>query len=254
MARINETAITQSTQNSDLFYMQYLQYQNTSFVQVPTAEELDKEKLTKTIEQFVISGNQKTIVTSYYAHHMCVFDLDTFTHVRTIEDPNCLLHLYVSHITHDGGHLIHPAYDCIKKIAYLNVWDIACGQIKRRIRNETNIMGVIVSDDSEFVVFCRSNGDVRVWHTSVHNSIKTIRYEPKFKFEPDAKLFLVKQNTMGLILSGKYLSVWNLVKLQLMTVFTTDFKLTSYSLVMNDSLFLCGISTLAKLISLKLPD
>ena len=63
------------------------------------------------IDQFIMSGDLQTMVASYYAHHLCVFDISSSTHVATLESSCTMLMLYVSAISHDGTSLVHANYD-----------------------------------------------------------------------------------------------------------------------------------------------
>lgn len=58
-----------------------------------------------------ISGDQKKLVASFYAHHLCVFDIESQKHTQTLENDNSLLLLHVAALTWDGSHLVHANYD-----------------------------------------------------------------------------------------------------------------------------------------------
>lgn len=227
-----------------------------------TIKDMEHDKATKNIEKFIVSGDQKTIIASFHAHHLAVFDLNTFTHVQTLDDLNCMLLLYVSHINHDGSKLIHTNYDTNNKCGYLTIWDCKTGKVKRRLKNETGILCVTMTDDARLVVFCKENGQVKYWKTTEHNSLKSFKYENgmnnQLEFELNTKIYLLSNENAEnaqqvLISSGKNISLWDIQKGCLINVFTSDYRFSSHSLFTYNTLLL-GLKSSSKLLCLQIPE
>ena len=64
-----------------------------------------------------VSGDQKVLVASFYAHHLCVFDIESQKHTQTLENEHSLLLLHVAALTWDGAHLVHANYDERDKVS-----------------------------------------------------------------------------------------------------------------------------------------
>ncbi|XP_075466753.1 uncharacterized protein LOC142501163 isoform X2 [Ascaphus truei] len=79
------------------------------------------------IDQYLLSGNEKVIVCSYYAHHLCVFSLVTMTHLHTLEDRTSMLFLHSAALTHNGSFLALSNYSDDEKISYVTLWDLQNG-------------------------------------------------------------------------------------------------------------------------------
>jgi hypothetical protein len=216
-------------------------------------DELNHEKETKNIEQFIISADNSTIVASYHARHLCVFDLSTFNHVQTLEDSNCMLFLYVSNLTNDGKYLVHHTYDTMSKFSYITIWNCKSGKIRRRLKNETNVISISISDDANHVLFCKQNGHVKYWNPFEHGSLRTLKYDGKFCFEIDTKIQFIKENTQAVVISGKTYSLWDIQNGCLINMFTNDFKFTSFSIVLKETMLLFGHKTSNAPICVRLP-
>ena len=64
-----------------------------------------------------VSGDQRVLVASFYAHHLCVFDIESQKHTQTLENEHSLLLLHVAALTYDGAHLVHTNYDERDKVS-----------------------------------------------------------------------------------------------------------------------------------------
>ena len=220
-------------------------------------DEMENDKEIMNIEQFIVSADHTTIVASYHAHHLCVFDINTFTHTQTMEDTSCLLLTYVSHLTTDGKYFIHHTYDYKTKVSYITIWNCKSGKIKRRLKNEFDVVSVTMSDDANHVVYCKQNGEIKYWNPFKHNSLKNFNYDrtdKKLSFEVGTKLHLIKNETQVLILSGQTYSVWDIQNSCLINIFTNDFGVPCYALILNETTLLLGQKTSNLPISLRLPN
>ena len=203
----------------------------------------EDDRETKNIEQFMFSADHSTIIASYHSNYLCVFDINTFTHIQTLEDPNCLLLIYVSHLTNDGKYFIHSAYNDKLKESTITIWNCKTGKVKRRLKNEFGVVSVTMSDDANHVIYCKQNGDLKYWNPLEHNSTRFFKYDrldKKLSFEVDTKINLIKNETQVVVLSGKTYSVWDVRNCCLINVFTSDYLFPCYSLILNETTLLFG--------------
>jgi hypothetical protein len=215
------------------------------------------DRESKNIEQFIFSADHSTIIAAYHSNFLCIFDINTLSHVQTLEDPNCLLLIYVSYLTTDGKYFIHHTYNDRTKISYITIWNCKTGKIKRRLKNEFGVVSLTMSDDANHVIYCKQNGEINYWNPLQHNSTRSFKYDRldrKLIFEEGTKINLIKNSTQVVVLSGKIYSVWDIQNSCLINVFTNDFYFPCYSLILNETALLFGQKTSNTPVVLRLPN
>ncbi|KAE8629828.1 hypothetical protein XENTR_v10000607 [Xenopus tropicalis] len=105
------------------------------------------------IDQYLLSEDEKVIVCSYYAHHLCVFSLETMTHLSTLEDTESMLFLHSAALTSNGSFLALSNYCDAEKISYVTLWDLQRGRVKKRLKNEPNVCCMALTDEADRIVF-----------------------------------------------------------------------------------------------------
>ncbi|XP_029438114.1 NACHT and WD repeat domain-containing protein 2-like isoform X2 [Rhinatrema bivittatum] len=91
--------------------------------EIEKLQQLADEK-SNAIDQYLLSGDEKIIVCSYYAHHVSVFSLETLSHLHTLESRTSMLFLHNAALTYTGSFLVLSNYSDDEKTSYLTLWDL----------------------------------------------------------------------------------------------------------------------------------
>ncbi|XP_035825261.1 uncharacterized protein LOC101859566 [Aplysia californica] len=213
-------------------------------------EELRKEK-DNVVEQFLVSGDQKTIVAAFYAHHLCVFDIPSQLHTQTLQTEYSMMFLHTAALTHDGGHLVIANYDEDSKISYVTLWDCTTGEVKRRLKKETNVSALAITDDAQRVIIGRSPNELHVWDPMKNNSLRRIRGYEDLRFEMNSKIFIVDDGQKAVVFAGD-ISMWDIEKGTVLSVFSPDTRIMTCNVVLNGQLIVFGLYDKPELVILKL--
>lgn len=215
-------------------------------------EELQKEKQNG-IEQFIVSGDRNIIVASFFAHHLVVFDIEKKLHRQTLENENSMLFLHVSALNFDGSFLVHANYDEVSKISYVTMWDTNTGHVKKRLKNETDVLAMAITDDGSRVVFGRANKELRIWdpHRKSPESMKRIKGYDSLEFSVESKIFILNNGERAVVFAGD-ISLWDLENATLLAAFTPDTRIQCVNVVMNGQLITMGVHEFPELIVMKM--
>ncbi|XP_064634336.1 uncharacterized protein LOC135492092 isoform X2 [Lineus longissimus] len=213
-------------------------------------EELKKEK-ENGIEQYILSGDEKIIVASFFAHHLCVFNVDTHEHMQTLEDENSMLYLYVSALTHTGSHLVLANYDEEAKTSYVTLWDCKTGEIRKRLKNEKNVRAMAINDAADRIVFGKETTEMRIWDPTRSNSLRRVKGYKDLKFGVNSKILLLNNGERAAVFAGD-ISMWDLDKGEMLSVFTPDMNIQSLEIAMDGQLIVFGLRDIAKVVTLRM--
>ncbi|KAM8939444.1 uncharacterized protein RCH25_053088 [Pelodytes ibericus] len=217
--------------------------------EVEKMQQLLNEK-NNAIDQYLLSGNEKVIVCSYYAHHLCVFSLETMSHLHTLEDKTSMLFLHNAAVTYNGSFLVLSNYSDAEKISYVTLWDLHNGLVKKRLKNEPNVSCMALTDDANRIVFGVTLGNIlKVWDPFRHKHKIIPGYE-NLHLTVDSKLQVIEGGSKAILLSGD-VSFWDLDNGTLVSVFTPDSKICCLSLATDRKTILVGMSNTPSLITLK---
>lgn len=213
-------------------------------------EEIHREKANG-IEQFIISGDLNVIVASFFAHHIAVFNLTEKMHVQTLQNEHSMLFLHVAALNYDGSCLVHANYDESSKVSYVTLWDTVTGQVKSRLKNESDVLAIAITEDGSRVVFGKSNKELRIWDTN--KKTETVRKikAGSLEFTVDSKIFTFNNGTRACVFASD-ISVWDLEDAVLLAVFTPDTRIECVNVVMNGQLITLGVHEFPELIVLKI--
>ena len=203
------------------------------------------------VEQFLISGDQKTIVAAFYAHHLCVFDIPSQTHTQTLQTEYSMMFLHTAALTFDGGHLVHANYDEDSKISYVTLWDTSSGEVKRRLKRETNVSALGITDDAHRVIIGKNPNELHIWDPMRTNSLRRIRGYEGLRFEMNSKLFVVDDARKAVVFAGD-ISVWDIDAGTVLAVFSPDTRIMTCNVVLNGSLIVFGMYDKPDLVILRL--
>ncbi|XP_058637661.1 uncharacterized protein LOC131543863 [Onychostoma macrolepis] len=95
-------------------------------------QRLEKEKF-NSIDQYLLSGDERVVICSYFAHHLNVFSMVSEEHLHTLEDRWSHLSLRTAAITHTGGYLVVSNYSEAQHAPYLTVWDTQQGKVCKSV-------------------------------------------------------------------------------------------------------------------------
>ncbi|PVD33550.1 hypothetical protein C0Q70_04807 [Pomacea canaliculata] len=213
-------------------------------------EELVKEK-ENGIEQFIISGDQKKLVASFYAHHLCVFDIESQKHTQTLENDNSLLLLHVAALTWDGSHLVHANYDENDKVSYVTLWDCETGEVKKRLKRETDVLALGITNDASRIVIGKAPNQLHIWDPMRPNSLRRARGYDGLQFGVGSKIFLQEDTSRAVVFAGD-ISVWDLDKGTALAVFTPDTRVLCCQALFSGQLVVFGLYERQELVVLRL--
>ncbi|KAK2141642.1 hypothetical protein LSH36_1062g00016 [Paralvinella palmiformis] len=204
------------------------------------------------IEQFKISSDLSTVITSHYAHHLCVFDVQSQSHVQTLENHSSMLFLYTSAMTVNGSHLVHTNYDEEAKLSYLTLWDAREGYVRKRLRNEKNVTCVDISNDASRIVFGKSTKELRIWEPLAHGrSMRRIKGYPTLNFGDHSQIHIIDDGRRAVVYAGD-ISLWDLEDAAVLGVFTPDMRIQCFTPAMGGRLVVFGLQDTSDIVTLRL--
>ena len=215
-------------------------------------EELQKEKQNG-IEQYIISGDLKIVVVSFFAHHLAVLNLETKMHVQTLENEHSMMFLHVAALNFDGSSLVHANYDESTKVSYVTLWDTIGGQVKKRLKNETDVLAIAITDDGSRVVFGKANKELRIWdpYKPGHKAMKKVKGYDSLEFGVDSRIFILEKGQKAVVFAWD-ISLWDLEHGTLLAAFTPDTRIECINVVMNGQLITMGVHEFPELVVLKM--
>lgn len=229
-------------------------------------EELRREK-DNVVEMFLVSADQTTIVASFYAHHLCVFDIASQVHTQTLQTESSMLFLHTAALTKDGGHLVLANYDESSKTSYVTLWDCITGEVKRRLKNEANVAALAITDDASRVLIGHAPDELHIWDPMRPNSLRRIRgrggigssvlnfggnsIESGGGFHSPCQMFIVAEGARAIVFAGD-VSVWDLDRGTMLAAFSPDTRITACNVVLDGALTVFGMYDKPELVILRL--
>ncbi|XP_066429582.1 uncharacterized protein [Eleutherodactylus coqui] len=218
--------------------------------EIERVQQLANEK-NNAIDQYLLSEDEKVIVSSYYAHHLCVFSLDTVSHRHTLEDKTSMLFLHNASLTYSGSFLALSNYCDTDKTSYVTLWDLQNGLVKKRLKNEPNICCMAITDEADRVVFgVTSRNIIKVWDP-FRRKHKIIPGYENFRLTVNSKIQILEGGSKAILLSGD-VSLWDLDSGTVVSVFTPDSKICCLTLSADRKTILMGMSDTPSLVTLKI--
>lgn len=213
-------------------------------------EELKNEK-DNNIDQYVISGNQRIIVASFFAHHMCVFDIVDKKHVQTMVSDTSMLFLHVSAITNEGDYLVHANYDEENKMSFVTLWDCTTGSVKKRLKNESDVMALGITDNASRVIIGKGKDELHIWDPMNSRSLKKIKGYKGLEFSTESKIYVIADGKRAVVYAGD-ISIWDIEKATVVSVFTPDMRINCVNIALNGQLITFGLQEVTDVVVLKL--
>lgn len=206
-----------------------------------------------TIEQYMMSQDEKVIVCSYFAHHLCVFDVATQAHTHTLENHNSMLHLYNAAMTPTGSHLVHVNYDEYEKFSYVTLWDLKSGTIRKRIRNEPNVCCIGVNPDATRVFFGNERNILKIWDVQRDgtSTLRKLKGYPGMQLGMSSKIFIIQGGVRAMVCAND-ISIWDLDNATRLATFSPDIRVTDIHVVQNSQLIVLAVRDNADVITLRL--
>ncbi|KAK3103400.1 hypothetical protein FSP39_018953 [Pinctada imbricata] len=203
------------------------------------------------IDKYLLSGNQKIAVASFFAHHMCVFDIENYKHLTTLVSDSSMLFLLVAALTYSGDYLVQATYDEDLKSSSVILWDCFEGTIKTRLKNESNVMALGISDDAKRIVMGKGNQQISIWEPYSSKPLQRLSRSKCLMFDDNSKIFLIENDTRAVVFAGD-ISVWDLDRGALLSVFTPDTRITCCNIAMNGKLITFGMHEISDIVIMKL--
>ncbi|XP_072904178.1 uncharacterized protein [Hemitrygon akajei] len=218
--------------------------------EITILQEFCKEK-SNPIDQYLLSGNEKVVVCSYFAHHLAVFNLETETHSHTLEDKSSMLFLHNAALTNSGTYLVLSNYNDSEKVSYVTLWDLCAGKVKKRLKNEPNVCCTAITNSADRIVFGVVEANrLKVWDP-FRKGHKSILGYKNLNFGTNSAVHLIDGGSKAIVLAGD-VSVWDLDGGTVLSIFTPDNAITTMTLANESNLILVGMSNNPVLITLKL--
>ncbi|XP_052705223.1 uncharacterized protein LOC128180999 isoform X4 [Crassostrea angulata] len=214
-------------------------------------EELKKEISSSGIDRYLLSGDQKIAVASFFAHFMCVFDIENHTHMTTLESDTSMLSLLVASLTHTGNYLVQANYDEEQRTSYVTLWDCFEGVVKKRLKNESNVMALGISEDASKVIIGKGNKEIHIWEPQKTPSLRKIKNIDGLEFNELSKIFIVDNDTRAVVFAGD-ISVWDIERGVVLAVFSPDTKITCCHVVNSGHVITFGLHDIPEIVILKL--
>ncbi|XP_026522963.1 uncharacterized protein LOC113411866 isoform X1 [Notechis scutatus] len=218
-------------------------------LEVETLQKLAKEK-NNTIDQFLLSGDEKIAVCSYYAYHLSVFSLETMSYVHTLESKESMLFLYNATLTYTGHYLVLSNYSEEEKISYVTLWNLITGKVRKRLKNEPNVCCTAITADGSRIVFgVMVDNLIKIWDPFKHKHKLMQGYEG-LDLTVNSKLHIL-DGTKAILLAGE-VSFWDLESGTVISIFTFDSKISCMTVACDKKTVLLGLSNSSTLTTLKM--
>ncbi|XP_060102459.1 uncharacterized protein LOC132577048 isoform X2 [Heteronotia binoei] len=202
------------------------------------------------IDQYLLSGDQKVAVCSYYAHHLSVFSLESMSHLHTIESRESMLFLHSAALTYDGLYLVLTNYNEEEKVSYVTLWNLKSGKVQKRLKNEPNVCCIAITDDASRIIFGEMvENRIKIWDPFKHGH-KLIQGYEGLHLTVNSKLHIL-EGTKAILLAGE-VSLWDLESGTLISIFTPDSKISYLTVAFDRQTILLGLSDSTTLITLKM--
>ncbi|XP_066538071.1 uncharacterized protein si:ch211-212k18.6 isoform X2 [Hoplias malabaricus] len=212
---------------------------------------LEREKH-NSIDQYLLSGDEKVVVCSYFAHHLNVFSVVSQEHLHTLEDRWSLLGLRTAALTHSGGHLLISNYSEAQRSPYITLWDTQKGKIQKRLKNEPGVCCLAITNNANRVAFGIANlNKLKVWEP-FRRKHKTISGYGGLRLSVSSQLFIIEGGSKAILLADE-VSMWDLDAGTVLSVFKPDSKILCVSVLNNkNGNLLVGFSDTPTLINITL--
>ncbi|XP_039186728.1 uncharacterized protein LOC120302418 isoform X3 [Crotalus tigris] len=218
-------------------------------LEVETLQKLAKEK-NNTIDQFLLSGDEKIAVCSYYAHHLSVFSLETMSYLHTLESKESMLFLYNATLTYTGHYLVLSNYSEEEKISYVTLWNLITGKVRKRLKNEPNVCCTAITADGSRIIFgVMVDNLIKIWDPFKHKHKLMQGYEG-LDLTVNSKLHIL-DGTKAILLAGE-VSFWDLENGTVISIFTFDSKISCMTVACDKKTVLLGLSNCSTLTTLKM--
>ena len=220
-------------------------------------EKLRRDNLMKeksySIDRYVISGNKRYIVASFFAHHLVVFSIPDQEHLHTLFSEHSLLHLYVAAISYDGQYLVHTNYDEKSQIAFVTLWDCFKGNICKKLKGENGVCAIDITPNADRVLFGKESSELCLWSPFLSKTPRWLRGYGGMNFTPDGRcsIKLFQQGSRALVRAGGF-SIWDLDAECLLSVITPDKRVECWELALDDQLLVMGIREIPEPVICKL--
>ncbi|XP_071477880.1 uncharacterized protein [Diadema antillarum] len=215
-------------------------------------EDMRKEK-ENAIQQFLMSADERVLVCSYFAHHLCVFDVQTQQHVQTVENPNSMLYLYVAALSPEGKYLAHATYDDSDKVSYITVWNLHKGEVRKRLKKESNVCCIGINATASRVLFGNERHQLKVW--DIQRGRSTLRRlhtsAQSLQFTTSSRIFMIDGGSRAVVVSGD-ITLWDLDHASQLAMFTPDLRISCVEVVMDGQLIVFGLRDSSDVVTLRL--
>ncbi|XP_072025934.1 LOW QUALITY PROTEIN: uncharacterized protein [Amphiura filiformis] len=214
-------------------------------------DDLNMEK-ENTIEQYMISEDEKMIVCSVFLHHLCVFKSLHKAHTHTLENQNSMLHLYNAAMTPTGSHLVNVNYDDYEKFSYITLWDLQSGYVKKRLRNEPNVCCIGLNSSATRVFFGNERNVLKVWDVhGVKSSLRKLKGYTGMELSMESKIFMMHDGARALVFAND-ISLWDLDSATRLAMFSPDIRVTDIHVIPDSQLIALALRDNPDCITLRL--
>lgn len=215
-------------------------------------EDLRKEK-ENAIQHYLMSQDEKVLVCSYFGHHLCVFNVETQQHMQTVENESSMLQLYVAALSPEGKYLAHVNYDDNDKVSYVTVWNLHKGEVRKRLKRESNVCCIGMNDNASRVLFGNERHQLKVWDIQRGRStLRRLRTSTQaLEFTTSTKIFMIDNGSRAVIVASD-ITLWDLDHATQLAMFTPDLRISCVEVVMSGQMILLGLQDSSDVVTLRL--
>ena len=92
-------------------------------------------------------------------------------------------------------------------MSYVTLWDCLTGEVKRRLKRETDVCALGVTNDATRVVIGKAPNQLHIWDPMKSNSLRRARGYDGLRFSVGSKIFLQDDNSRAVVFAQD-ISLW----------------------------------------------
>ena len=92
-------------------------------------------------------------------------------------------------------------------MSYVTLWDCLTGEVKRRLKRETDVCALGVTNDATRVVIGKAPNLLHIWDPMKSNSLRRARGYDGLRFSVGSKIFLQDDNSRAVVFAQD-ISLW----------------------------------------------
>ena len=92
-------------------------------------------------------------------------------------------------------------------MSYVTLWDCGAGEVKRRLKRETDVCALGITNDATRVVIGRAPNQLHIWDPMRSNSLRRARGYEGLRFSVGSRIFVQDDNSRAVVFAED-ISLW----------------------------------------------